>query len=43
MKENEYLVIILQSNETLALKKNKWNYLLTKGWRNSDVPFERIQ
>jgi LacI family transcriptional regulator len=29
--EKEYLVIILQSNETLALEKNKWNYLLTKG------------
>jgi hypothetical protein len=29
--KNEYLVIILQSNETLALEKNKWNYLLTKG------------
>jgi hypothetical protein len=38
-KKNEYLVIIL-SNETLALEK--WNYL-QKGWRNSDVPFERIQ
>jgi LacI family transcriptional regulator len=30
-EKNEYLVIILQSNETLALEKNKWNYLLTKG------------
>jgi hypothetical protein len=30
-RKNEYLVIILQSNETLALEKNKWNYLLTKG------------
>jgi LacI family transcriptional regulator len=29
--EKRILVIILQSNETLALEKNKWNYLLTKG------------
>jgi LacI family transcriptional regulator len=38
MKRNVYYFTV---NETLALEK-QIGYLLTKGWRNSDVPFEQI-